>query len=101
MKLNDLRTLDDFELLLHERDVMEELLTARFQHHTSQLQSTAKLRSLRRDMARIKTVIRQREIERKLPSGALRRNVDQKELRKKGSNFSKFRARFGATGEKE
>jgi len=44
-------------------EIRVELFKARIQNHTNQLDSTAKLRGLRRDIARIKTVLRQREIE--------------------------------------
>jgi large subunit ribosomal protein L29 len=44
-------------------EIRVELFKARIQNHTNQLDSTAKLRGLRRDIARIKTVLRQREID--------------------------------------
>jgi large subunit ribosomal protein L29 len=95
MKIADLRELEDLELLLRERDVTEDLLTARFQHHTSQLASPARLRQLRREVARIKTVVRERERERALPRGGLLKSVDAKQLREK-TKYAKLRAQFGA-----
>ena len=94
MKLQDLRELDDLALLLRERDIAEQYTSARFQNYTSQLSSTAKLRELRRDIARLKTVIRERERERNLHKGGLLAKVDSKELREK-TKYAKIRAQFG------
>lgn len=95
MKLADLRDMEDMALLLRERDFAEQYTAARFQHYTSNLPSTAKLKALRRDIARIKTVIRQREIERGLPVGGLSASVRGAELRAK-TKYDKIRAQFGA-----
>jgi large subunit ribosomal protein L29 len=59
----DIRAKSADELKDLERELRTELFKARIQNHTNQLDSTAKLRSLRRDIARINTVLRQREIE--------------------------------------
>jgi len=45
-----------------ESDLRRELFKARIQNHTNQLDSTAKLRKLRRDIARVATVVREREL---------------------------------------
>jgi large subunit ribosomal protein L29 len=55
------KSVDDLNTLIGEKRV--ELFKARIQNHTNQLDSTAKLRGMRRDIARIKTVLRQRELE--------------------------------------
>ena len=55
------KTADELQDL--ERDLRTELFKARIQNHTNQLDSTARLRSLRRDIARVKTALRQHEIE--------------------------------------
>jgi large subunit ribosomal protein L29 len=59
----DIRAKSADELKDLERELRTEMFKARIQNHTNQLDSTAKLRSLRRDIARVKTVLRQREIE--------------------------------------
>jgi large subunit ribosomal protein L29 len=59
----DIRAKSADELKDLERDLRLELFKARIQNHTNQLDSSARLRSLRRDIARIHTVQRQREIE--------------------------------------
>jgi large subunit ribosomal protein L29 len=51
------------ELNTLEGELRTALFKGRIQNHTNQLDSTAKLRGLRRDIARIKTVLRQRELE--------------------------------------
>ena len=63
MNIEDLRTLDDKGLLLRRQDMVGELASLRFQHATGQLDNTAQLRTLRRSLARVNTVIRQREAE--------------------------------------
>jgi large subunit ribosomal protein L29 len=55
------KSADELKTLVGE--IRVELFKARIQNHTNQLDSTAKLRGLRRDIARIKTVLRQREID--------------------------------------
>ena len=63
MKAAEIREKSAEELTGLERELRTELFKARIQNHTNQLDSTAKLRSLRRDIARIRTVLRQRELE--------------------------------------
>lgn len=60
---NDIRAKSVEELNTLVGEIRVELFKARIQNHTNQLDSTAKLRGMRRDIARIKTVLRQREIE--------------------------------------
>lgn len=62
MKSSELRekTLDELKALGAER--RREMFDLRFKHYTGQLVNTAALRSTRRDIARIETIIREREI---------------------------------------
>ena len=62
-KAADIRAKSAEELQTLERELRTELFKARIQNHTNQLNSTAKLRDLRRDIARIATVLRQKELE--------------------------------------
>ena len=57
MKAKDLRELSNEELSVKERDLREELFKLSFQHGVRQLDNTAKLRELRKDIARVKTVM--------------------------------------------
>jgi len=49
------------ELKAKIQELKGELFKARIQNHTNQLDSTAKLRTLRREIARINTVLTQRK----------------------------------------
>ena len=59
---SDLRALADDELVLRLREAKEELFNLRFQAATGQLESHGRLRTVRRDIARIYTVMREREL---------------------------------------
>jgi large subunit ribosomal protein L29 len=59
MKAKDLREKKQPELEEMERDLTRELWKVRFSNFTNQLDDTAKMRRLRRDIARVKTVISQ------------------------------------------
>ncbi len=60
MKAADLRDLTQEELLAKLKEVSEELFNLHFQHRTQQLDNTARLGEARRDLARIKTVLREK-----------------------------------------
>lgn len=60
MKASELREQTIDELKEQERDLTRELWKTRMDNHTNQLDDTAKLRRLRRDIARIKTILTQR-----------------------------------------
>ena len=62
----ELRELTDEQLLERAEAAKEELFNLRFQLATGQLDNTARLRELRHDVARIATVLREREIEQEL-----------------------------------
>jgi large subunit ribosomal protein L29 len=65
MQAKDLREASDEELGVKERDLKESLFVLRLRHGTNQLDSPARLRETRRDIARIKTIQRARELEKK------------------------------------
>ena len=56
------RDLDDGTLLDRVRESKDELFKLRFQHATGQLDNSARLTQVRRDVARINTELRAREI---------------------------------------
>ncbi len=62
MRATELRDLPYEELKEKLADAKEELFNLRFQMATNQLDNTARLRQVRRDVARIATVIREQEI---------------------------------------
>ena len=59
---DSLRGFDDERLLEELRKAKEELFNLRFQSATVQLESHGQLRSVRRDIARIYTIMREREL---------------------------------------
>ena len=65
MKPTEIRDRSTEDLQTLERELRVQLFQNRIKNHTNQLDSTAKLRTLRRDIARIATVLRQRELQAK------------------------------------
>ena len=63
MKASDMRDLPYDKLAARLAEAKEELFNLRFQLATNQLDKTSRLRELRREVARINTVMRQQEIE--------------------------------------
>lgn len=61
MKASELRDLTDEELRQKEAELKRKLFTLRFQVAMGQQDNTAALRETRRDIARVKTVLRERE----------------------------------------
>lgn len=62
MKANELKELSTAELLGKEAELKEELFNLRFQLATGQLENTAKIKEVRKNIARVKTVLRQAEL---------------------------------------
>ncbi|MCY4115154.1 MAG: 50S ribosomal protein L29 [Chloroflexi bacterium] len=58
----EIRALDPDALETRRREAKEELFRLRLQHATLQLTATSRLRELRRDVAQIMTVQREREL---------------------------------------
>jgi large subunit ribosomal protein L29 len=58
----ELDTFEDDRLVEELRRAKEELFNLRFQHATGQLDAHGRLRAVKRDIARIYTVIREREL---------------------------------------
>lgn len=62
MKASELRNLDDAALRQQIKDNLEELFNLRFQKVTGRMTNTARPREVRREIARIKTILREREL---------------------------------------
>ena len=58
----ELREMDDEDLLTALAEAKQELFNLRFQHVTGQLDNYARLGHLKKDVARINTILREREI---------------------------------------
>ena len=75
-KAVELRELPDDELYVRIEGAKEELFNLRFQLATGQLDNTARLKELRHDVARLATVLREREIELELDTIAAGQALD-------------------------
>ncbi|MFA5523684.1 MAG: 50S ribosomal protein L29 [Tissierellales bacterium] len=62
MKANDIRQMTAGELDNKLNDLKAELFNLRFQLATGQLDNPMRIKSVRKDIARVKTIIREREI---------------------------------------
>ena len=62
MKASELRELSSDELGQKAEELTQEFFNLRFQHGTDQLENRMRLGQTRRDIARVKTIIREREI---------------------------------------
>ncbi len=61
MKADKIRNLTDDELGHQERELTDQLFKLKFQLNMGQTESLKKMRGLRKDIARVKTILRQRE----------------------------------------
>ena len=62
MKANELRDLSHQELKDKEKEFKDELFNLRFQLATGQLEDTSRIKKVRQNIARVKTVLRQAEL---------------------------------------
>jgi large subunit ribosomal protein L29 len=63
MKANEIHDLNDTDLAVKLTDARAELFNLRFQHATGQLDNPTKIAAVKRDIARLHTEIRARELE--------------------------------------
>jgi large subunit ribosomal protein L29 len=62
MKAEKIRNLTEAELQHQERDLADQLFKLKFQMNMGQTESLKKVRGLRKDIARVKTIMRQQEL---------------------------------------
>jgi large subunit ribosomal protein L29 len=62
MKTNELREKNMTELTQELQELKSELFKLRFQHATNQLDNPIKLKNVKKDIARVKTVMREMEL---------------------------------------
>ncbi|CEI81576.1 50S ribosomal protein L29 [Oceanobacillus oncorhynchi subsp. incaldanensis] len=62
MKAKEIRDLTTAEIEKNVKTLKEELFNLRFQLATGQLENTARIREVRKSIARLKTVVREREL---------------------------------------
>jgi len=65
MEAREIRDLSDGEIQQRLDETQETLFNLRFQRVVGQLENTARLREVRTDIARLKTILRERELEAK------------------------------------
>lgn len=62
MKIQDIRDLSTQELEDKIKDLKEELFNLRFQNATNQLDNPGRIASVKKDIARVKTVLKEKEL---------------------------------------
>jgi large subunit ribosomal protein L29 len=62
MKLSDLRKKSKEELEIEVKELKSELFKLRFQHATNQLENPLKIKEVKRNIARVKTLIKEKEL---------------------------------------
>jgi large subunit ribosomal protein L29 len=63
MKASEIREMSVDDLRVRERDLDDQLFRLRIQKSMGQLEAPAKVRGVRRDLARIKTILREKSTE--------------------------------------
>lgn len=63
MKAAELRDMSEQELRSKESDFAKELFNLRFQHATGQLENTQRIPQVKKNIARIRTILRSNELE--------------------------------------
>jgi large subunit ribosomal protein L29 len=62
MRATDIRNLNEAEMARKLDEAHQELFNLRFQYSTGQLKNTARLSQVKREIARLRTVLREREL---------------------------------------
>ena len=62
MELKKMREMTEVELTAELEKMKKELFNLRFQHATGQLENPVKMRELKKDIARVKTIIKEKEL---------------------------------------
>ncbi len=62
MKPQEVRNLSEAELRQKEQELTAELFNLKFQHATGQLENTQRLPQVRKDLARVKTILREKTL---------------------------------------
>ena len=66
MKPSEIRELSLEERLRKANNLKEELFNLRFQHEIGQLENSQKMKQIKREIARVKTIIKESEINQKI-----------------------------------
>ena len=60
MKVSKLIEMSSDELLTKDKELTQELFNLRFQLHTGRLENTARVSAIKKDIARVKTILREK-----------------------------------------
>ncbi len=63
MKIHEIREMKTEEIIQRIKDEEKNLVDLKFSHQLKQLTNTAKLNNVKRDLARLKTVLQERELQ--------------------------------------
>lgn len=63
MKIHEIREMKTEEIIQRIKDEQKNLVDLRFSHQLKQLTNTAKIRNVKRDIARLKTILQERELQ--------------------------------------
>lgn len=62
MKVNEIKDLTTEDIIKKEEEIKEELFNLRFQQATGNLEKPSRIKELRKTIARLKTILREREM---------------------------------------
>ena len=62
MKANEIRDLSPEEIVVKIQDLKEELFNLRFQNATNQLDNPMRIPAVKKDIAKLKTILREKEL---------------------------------------
>lgn len=63
MKIHEIREMKTEEIIQRIKDEQKNLVDLRFSHQLKQLTNTAKIRNVKRDISRLKTILQERELQ--------------------------------------
>jgi large subunit ribosomal protein L29 len=63
MKIHEIREMKTEEIIQRIKDEEQNLVDLKFSHQLKQLTNTAKLNNVKKDLARLKTVLQERELQ--------------------------------------
>jgi large subunit ribosomal protein L29 len=78
MKIVDARTLTDSELVARKKEARQEQFNLRLQQQTGALEKPSRLNELRKDVAKLETVISERRLGLKIKSRVAKKSGDKK-----------------------
>lgn len=92
MSEQNLKSMDDAALISHRAEMLKSQVVKRFARMNGMLKNVQTLRAIRRDIARVNTELRQRELSRGLDKGSL---TGQQPARGDEGGTRKRHSRFG------